>query len=274
MALPEPSADATALVTGASSGIGEQLARGLARRGHGLTLVARRTEPLERLASELESDHGIRAEAVGADLADAGARDELAAEVDRRGRRVDVLVNCAGYGIYAPFLESGRDRELHQLRLLVEAVVDLTARYLPGMVERGSGAVINLSSTAGLQPLPYNAGYSAAKAYVDFLSEALHSELNGTGVTVTSVMPGPVRTGFQEASDANHFAERMPGIVFKPAERVAEDALRATERGKRATIPGGPVVKMAFGPNRLAPRSLQLAVGKRLSAPPDSGGQG
>lgn len=269
MALPEPSADSTALVTGASSGIGEQLARGLARRGHGLTLVARSTEALERLASELERDHGVRAEAIPADLADASARDELAAEVERRSRNVEVLVNSAGYGIYEGFLDSGRKKELHQVRLLVEAVVDLTARYLPGMVERGRGAVINLSSTAGLQPLPYNAGYSAAKAYVDFLSEALHSELRGTGVTVTSVMPGPVRTGFQEASNADHFADRVPGMVFKPAERVAEDALKAAERGKRAVIPGGAIVKMAFGPNRVAPHSLQLAVGKRLSAPPD-----
>jgi len=269
VALPEPSEQSTALVTGASSGIGEQLARGLARRGHGLTLVARRIEPLERLASELEREHGVRAEAISADLADSGTRDELAAEVERRGRTVEVLVNCAGYGIYGAFLDSGLEKELHQLRLLVEAVVDLTARYLPGMVERQRGAIINLSSTAGLQPLPFNASYSAAKAYVDFLSEALHSELRGTGVTVTSVMPGPVRTGFQEASGADHFTARMPGLAFKPAERVAEDALRAAERGRRAIIPGGPVVKMAFGPNRVAPRRLQLAVGKRLAAPPE-----
>ena len=271
MALPEPSAESTALVTGASSGIGEQLARGLARRGHGLTLVARRIEPLERLASELADEHGVRTAAISADLSDAASRDELAAEVERSGRTVEVLVNCAGYGIYGAFLDSGREKELHQLRLLVEAVVDLTARYLPGMVERGRGAIINLSSTAGLQPLPFNASYSAAKAYVDYLSEALHTELRGTGVTVTSVLPGPVRTGFQEASNADHFAARMPGLAFKPAERVAEDALRATERGRRAIIPGGPVVKMAFGPNRVAPRRLQLAVGKRLAAPPNGG---
>lgn len=271
MALPEPSADSTALVTGASSGIGEQLARGLARRGHGVTVVARRAEELERLASELEGEHEVRAEAISADLAEASARDELAAEIERRGRRVDVLVNCAGYGIYGAFLDSGREKELHQLRLLVEAVVDLTARYLPGMVERGHGAIINLSSTAGLQPLPYNAGYSAAKAYVDFLSEALHSELDGSGVTVTSVMPGPVRTGFQDASNADYFVDRVPGMTVKPPERVAEDALRACERGRRAVIPGGPTVKMAFGGNRFAPRGLQLAVGKRLTAPPDDG---
>ncbi|MBV9213759.1 MAG: SDR family oxidoreductase [Actinobacteria bacterium] len=269
MALPEPSDESTALVTGASSGIGEQLARGLADRGHGLTLVARGMERLDRLAAELSKKHKVRVDAISADLADGASRDELAAEVERRGREVEVLVNCAGYGIYSSFLDSGREKEVHQLRLLVEAVVDLTARYLPGMVERGRGAVINLSSTAGIQPLPYNAGYSAAKAYVDFLSEALHTELRGTGVTVTSVMPGPVRTGFQEASGAEYFAERMPGMTIKPAERVAADALRAVERGRRATIPGGAFVKMAFGPNRFAPRGLQLAVGKRLAAPPD-----
>ena len=269
MALPEPSQGSTALVTGASSGIGEQLARGLARRGHGLTLVARRIEPLERLASQLAEEHGIQAEAISSDLSDAAQREQLAEEIERRGRDVEVLVNCAGYGIYGAFLESGREKEIHQLRLLVEAVVDLTARYLPAMVDRDRGAIINLSSTAGIQPLPYNAGYSAAKAYVDFLSEALHSELHGTGVTVTSVLPGPVRTGFQEASDAGYFAERLPGMTIKPAERVAEDTLRAAERGRRAIIPGGPIVRMAFGPNRFAPRSLQLGVGKRLMARSD-----
>jgi uncharacterized protein len=226
-------------------------------------------EPLERLASELAKEHDIQAEAISSDLSEAEQRDQLAEEIVRRGREVEVLVNCAGYGIYGSFLESGREKELHQLRLLVEAVVDLTGRYLPGMVDRGRGAIVNLSSTAGIQPLPYNAGYSAAKAYVDFLSEALHSELRGSGVTVTSVMPGPVRTGFQEASDAGYFAERLPGMTIKPAERVAEDALRAVERGRRAIIPGGPLVKMAFGPNRFAPRSLQLGVGKRLMARPD-----
>jgi hypothetical protein len=269
MALPPPSDDSTALVTGASSGIGEQLARGLARRGHGVTLVARRVEPLERLAAELERDHGVKADFVSADLADPGARDELAAEMERRGRTVEILVNCAGFGYYGPFVENGRENEVQQVRVLVEAVIDLTARYLPGMVERGRGAVVNVSSTAGIQPLPHNASYSGAKAFVDFWSDAVHSELEGTGVTMTAVLPGPVQTGFQEAADNEYFTERMPGFTFKAPERVAEDALRAAERGRRSVVPGGLPVRAWFRPGRFAPRRLQLAIGGRLMRRPD-----
>jgi short-subunit dehydrogenase len=268
MALPPPSESSTALVTGASSGIGEQFARGLARRGHDVTLVARRAEPLERVAGELEREHGVRAGYVTADLAEPAARDALAAEIERRGRTVEVLVNCAGLGQYGPFVENGREKEVQQVRVLVEAVVDLTARYLPGMVERGRGAVINVSSTAGIQPLPHNAGYSGAKAFVDFWSDAVHSELAGSGVTMTAVLPGPVETGFQDAADNHYFTDRMPGFTFKSPERVAEDSLRAAERGRRSIVPGGLPVQAWFRPGRFAPRRLQLAVGGRLMRRP------
>ncbi|HKP91814.1 MAG TPA: SDR family NAD(P)-dependent oxidoreductase, partial [Thermoleophilaceae bacterium] len=220
------------------------------------------------LFRELEREHGVRADHVTADLADPGARDALAAEVESRGRTVEILVNCAGFGHYGPFVENGRENEVQQVRVLVEAVVDLAARYLPGMIERGRGAVINLSSTAGIQPLPHNAGYSGAKAFVDFWSEAVHAELKGTGVTMTSVLPGPVKTGFQAEADNEYFTDRMPGFTFKSAERVAEDSLRAAERGKRAVLPGGPLVRAWFAPGRFAPRRVQLAVGGRLMRRP------
>jgi short-subunit dehydrogenase len=138
------------------------------------------------------------------------------------------------------------------------------ARYVPGMAQRGRGAVINMSSTAGLQPLPYNAGYSAAKAYVLQLSEALHAELKDNGVTVTAVCPGPVATGFQEASDASYFAKRMPKFTFVSPERVARDALQAADKGRISVIPGGPQVRLAFAPNRKLPRWLVLPVSKRM----------
>jgi hypothetical protein len=264
MPLPPPSATSTAVVTGASSGIGEQLARGLARRGHGVTLVARREERLRALAGELAAEHGVRAEVVACDLTDPAARDALAAEVERRGLAVEVLVNNAGFGVYKPFAESDRERELEQLRLLVEAVVDLTSRWVPGMVERRRGAVVNLSSTSALQPLPFNATYAAAKAYVQFFSEALWEEVRGSGVSVTAVLPGPVRTGFQEASDAS-FAEKMPKAVWVPAEQVAEQALRAAEKGRRSVIPGA-IPRVAFAPNRFAPKRLALAIARRVMA--------
>jgi uncharacterized protein len=265
MPLPEPSSDTTALITGASSGIGREMARALAARGHGVALVARRADRLEELAAELRDAHGVRAETLPADLADGDAVDGLVAELDRRGLTVDVLVNNAGFGIYRPFAASDAAREAEQLAVLVGAVVRLNAHYLPRMLDRGHGTIINVSSTAGLQPLPGNGTYAAAKAYVLFHSEALHSEVKGTGVTVTAVCPGPVRTEFQETSEPL-FADRMPKFVWATPERVARDALRGAERGKRTVIPGGLAVRAFFSPNRMAPPALALPVASRLMA--------
>jgi short-subunit dehydrogenase len=264
MSLPAPSSDSIALVTGASSGIGEQFARQLADRGYRVALVARREDRLRALAADLGGPE--RAHVIAADLASPDDRDRLAAELERHGGNVEVLVNNAGFGVYKPFAESDRDQEIKQVRLLVEAVVDLMGRYLPGMVKRGRGAIINMSSTAGLQALPYNAGYSAAKAHVLLLSEAVHAEVKSSGVTVTAVCPGPVPSGFQEASDAGYFAEKLPKFTFATPERVARDALRAAERGRISVIPGGPQVRIAYGPNRKMPRWLTLPVSKRLMA--------
>jgi short-subunit dehydrogenase len=255
MSLPIPDPGSTALVTGASSGIGEQFARQLSARGHHVTLVARRRDRLESLAQEL-GDAAVEP----ADLADPAQRERLVGAITRN---VDILVNCAGFGVYEPYTESSRERELQQVRLLVEAVVDLTHRYVPGMVERGRGAIINLSSTAGFQALPYNAGYAAAKSHVLLLSEALSAELKGTGVTVTAVCPGPVATEFQETSGAE-FAEKVPKALWASPERVARDALRAADRGRRAVIPGGPHVRASFAPNRRYPTAFSLPVTKWL----------
>lgn len=264
MALPSPTDGSIALVTGASSGIGEQFARQLCARGHRVALVARRQQRLAELVDELGGQE--RAVAIAADLSVAEDRDRLASRLEELGVQVEVLVNNAGYGIYRSFAEVGREQELQQVRLLVEAVVDLMARYLPGMVERGSGVIINMSSTAGLQPLPYNASYAAAKSYVLLLSEAVHEEVVDRGVTVTAVVPGPVPTGFQEASDADYFAARLPKFTFVSPERVAGDALKAADSGRISVIPGGPHVKLAFGPNRKLPRAVVLPVSKRLMA--------
>ena len=264
MSLPTPETNSIALVTGASSGIGEQFARQLSEQGYRVALVARREERLAELAQELGGED--RAVVIAADLSQPEQRDRLAARIEELGAHVDILVNNAGFGIYQPFGQVGREQELMQVRLLVEAVVDLMARYLPGMVERGHGAVINMSSTAGLQPLPFNAGYSAAKSYVLMLSESVQPEIKDSGVTVTAVCPGPVPTGFQESSDAGYFAERLPKFTFVSPQRVARDALRAADKGRLSVIPGGPHVRMAFGPNRRMPRWMALPVSKRLMA--------
>jgi short-subunit dehydrogenase len=264
MSIPPPKDGSVVLVTGASSGIGEQFARQLSARGHRVALVARREQRLAEFARELGGED--RAIPIAADLSVSEERDRLASRLEELGVQVEVLVNNAGYGIYRSFAETGREHELAHLRLLVEAVVDLMARYLPPMVQRGRGVVINMSSTAGLQALPYNASYSAAKSYVLMLSEAVHEEVADRGVTVTAVVPGPVPSGFQQASDADYFAARLPKFTFVSPERVARDALQAADSGRISVIPGGPQVKLAFGPNRNLPRALVLPVSKRLMA--------
>jgi uncharacterized protein len=262
LSIPPPQADSIALVTGASSGIGEQFARQLAARNYRIAIVARREDRLATLAAELGGSE--RAVPIAADLAVPEDRDRLAAEIEAFGANVEVLVNSAGFGVYEPFVESGRERELRQLRVDVEAVVDLMSRYLPGMVRRGRGAIINMSSTAGFQALPYNAGYAAAKSHVLLLSEAVNEEVKDSGVTVTAVCPGPVPTEFQAANDAGYFAAKLPKQAFVSPERVARDALSAADRGKRSVIPGGPHVRAAFAPNRIAPSRIALPIAKRL----------
>jgi uncharacterized protein len=262
MSIPEPQPNSIALVTGASSGIGEQFARQLVERGYRVALVARREDRLTKLAEELGGPD--RAVVIATDLSVPEQRDQLATRLEELGAQVDVLVNNAGFGVYSAFAESTRERELQQARLLVEAVVDLMSRYLPGMVQRERGAVINMSSTAGFQALPYNASYAAAKSYVLLLSEGVHAEVNEHGVTVTAVCPGPVPTGFQETSDAGYFAEKLPKFTFVSPDRVARDALRAADRGRISVIPGGPQVRASFAPNRNMPRWATLPVSKRL----------
>jgi short-subunit dehydrogenase len=263
LALPAPDPGSTAVVTGASSGIGEQIARQLAAGGHNVVLVARSENLLDAIAQELSSEHGVQAHVIAADLSDAEARDLAVGKIERLELDVEILVNSAGFGVYEPFAESPHEREMEQVRLLVEAPTDLTHRWLPGMVARKRGAIINLSSTAGFQPLPYNAGYAAAKAHTLLLSEALHTEVKEFGVTVTAVCPGPVKTGFQAASDPG-FADKLPKGTWVPADKVAAKALRAADRGKRSVVPGGLGVKLFFGPNRYMPTPLVLAVSKRL----------
>lgn len=262
MPLPEPSPSSTAVVTGASSGIGREFARQLAARGHRVTLVARREERLRELADEL-TGRGVEAEVVAADLSDEGQRDRLALELEHRELTVEIVVNNAGLGIYRPLYASDRKRELEQVRVDVEAVVDLNARYVPGMVERRRGTVIVVGSAAGFQPLPGNGTYSASKAFALVHAEALAAEVAPYGVTVTAVAPGLVETEFFETSEAA-FARHVPKLLWTDPERVVADALRAAERGKRLVIPGSIAIKAAFGPNRVIPTAITMPVARFL----------
>ena len=223
MALPPPAADSTALITGASSGIGTELARALARRGHGISLVARRTDRLEALASELVSRHGIRAETFGCDLSVASERDRLVESVRERGLTVEILCNNAGYGTAGRFVKLGRDREVSMVRLNCEAVVDLCGRYAPEMVGRRRGAILNVASTAAFQPLPGQSTYAASKAMVLSFTEALHQELVRSGVAVTVLCPGPVRTD----------SPPSPGSTGSPSPRPTLSGQRPTRSPKQ-----------------------------------------
>jgi short-subunit dehydrogenase len=256
MSLPEPSENSIAIVTGASSGIGAELARGLAQRGHNVGLVARRRDRLEELAAELGD---VRTEVFECDLADTSARDALAERIEGLGLSVDVLCNNAGFGTFDDFADLDRERELTEVRTNVEAVVDLTSRWLPGMVERGSGAVLNTASTSAFQPIPGNATYAATKAFVLSFSEALHTEVRGKGVAVTALCPGPVKTEFQDVADAHDFAAKLPKPMWVSSEAVAEQALKGLERNARVVTPGvGNRVTGAI--SRATPNSVVLRV--------------
>jgi short-subunit dehydrogenase len=217
------------LITGASSGIGEALAKRVARDGRAVGLVARRADRLQALASELQKTHGVEAHVLPSDLTKSGAVAELAAEVGRRGLVVDWLVNNAGFGTYGAFHELPVDKELEEIRLNVEALVELTARFLPGMVQRGRGVVMNISSIGGLFPSPFMATYTATKAFVVSFSEGLAVELRDKGVSVLCVCPGFTRTEFQGKIDVD--TSHLPGMVWMTADAVADEAVRAAAKG-------------------------------------------
>jgi short-subunit dehydrogenase len=263
VALPEPSNSATALVTGASAGIGEAIARELAARGHGVTLVARREDRLRVLADELSKKHGVRAEPIAADLGDAAARDRLAGQIDELGLVVEVLVNNAGFGGSGNLAESARERLVQMAELNCVALLDFQARYLPPMVDRGRGAVINIASTAAFQPIPGTATYAATKAFVLSLSDAVHEELKGTGVTLTAVCPGPVKTEFAQAAGLEQAESQVPGVFWLSAEDVAGAALDGAAKGKRVVVPG--LLNRAGAlTGQHAPRMLVLPLTKRI----------
>ena len=255
--LPAPAPEAAALVTGASSGIGADLARELARRGHNVILVARRRERLEELATELRSQSGVRAEALPCDLADAEARGRLPEQIDALGLRVDVLVNNAGFATTGPYYQSDLDRELQQARLLVEAVADLTRRFTPAMAERGSGAVLTVASTAGLQPMPRMAGYGAAKAWARSFMAALHEELRHKGIAVTTLSPGPVETELWEQQDRTPVEALVPRAIWSSSEAVARAGIDALAANRVEVIPGRAMAAF-FNASKLVPRAVSV----------------
>jgi short-subunit dehydrogenase len=249
-------AERTSVVTGASSGIGEQIARELAGRGRHVTLVARSADKLHALAAQIETAGG-RADVVPLDLTDRAGRAALAERVAALGLVVDVLVNNAGLSTFGPVASSTPEAELNMIEVDVAAVADLCTRFVPGMIERGRGAILNVASTAAFQPLPGQAAYAAAKSFVLSYTQALAGELRGTGVTATALCPGPVHTGFADNAGipAEDAEAALPRVMWVDAPIVARAAVDGMERGRMVVVPGA-ANRVSAVLSQLAPRSL------------------
>ncbi|MEJ3744491.1 SDR family oxidoreductase [Actinomycetes bacterium KLBMP 9797] len=257
----------TALITGASSGLGAEFARQLAARGYRLVLVARSADRLRRLADELGAAHGVPVDVLARDLAAPGAAAGIAADLAATGAGVDLLVNSAGFGTAGRFEEIPDGCDEDQLMVNVVALVGLSRALIPGMLGRGHGAIINVGSTAGFQPSPYFATYAAGKAFVLNFSLALRAEYQGRGIRVLALCPGPTRTAFFDT-----VGERaaIGGAMMAPDE-VVRAALRGLERDRAYVVPGlGNQLSAHLTPRR--PRRLVTAIAKRVTrsvlAPP------
>ncbi len=224
------------LITGASSGIGADLARVFAREGHDLVLVARSRDRLDALARELRDAHGAAARVLPIDLSAPGAAGVVRERVAQEGIDIEVLVNDAGFGMRGPFAELDPARQLEMIQVNLVALTELTRLFVPDMVRRGAGRILNVASTAAFQPGPLMAVYCATKAYVLSLSEALAEELRGSGVTVTCVTPGATETGFGEIAGVS--ATRLFRSGTMSSRAVAESAYSALNKGVPLVVPG------------------------------------
>lgn len=251
MSLPNANPDTTVVITGASSGIGSEIARGLSRRKYPLLLVARRIDRLNELARELSERDSVSVDVAQLDLSDGAARAQLAERIS--GDTIAGLVNSAGFGTSGPFHALPPEREREQVIVNALALMELTHAALPGMMDRGVGAVLNIGSIAGFQPLPGAAVYAATKAFVQTFSEAVHEELHGTGVSCTLLSPGPVPTEWWRIAGG----ATPQGIAQVSAQHVAESAITAMLKGKRSVVPGLIPKVVGLG-GRLTPRRVLL----------------
>lgn len=252
----------TALITGASAGIGRELARTFAREHYDLILVARSGDKLEELAKSLHQEFLVKATAIACDLSRAAETEKLLNRIESEKILVDALVNNAGFGEYGPFSETNEVREQQMIDLNVSALVRLTKYFVPQMKKRGSGRILQIASTAAFQPGPFMAVYFATKSFVLSFSEAIAEELKGSGVTVTTICPGPTRTLFQDTpgmSGSKLFAERN----LPSGQEVAEFAYRAMVKGKKVAIHGVKNRILSFFVP-ITPRPLVLWIARRL----------
>jgi short-subunit dehydrogenase len=236
MSLPTPSPNGTCLVTGASSGIGADVARELAGRGYNVTLAARRSERLEDLAKEITDEYEVEATAVACDVTDDPQVDKLLAGIAESGKHIDILVNNAGVGSEGRFHECSYQSQVGQVELNCRTVVGLSHRVLGEMVERGQGGILITASTAAFQPMPRQSVYAATKAFVLSFGEALHQEYSRDGIVVTTLCPGPTKTEFfGEKMDG--YISKTPEVAWQTAAEVAKAGVDGLMRGKRVVIP-------------------------------------
>jgi uncharacterized protein len=249
----------TALITGASSGIGDAFARELGRRGMHLVLVARSSDRLHALAKELVDYHRCQVQVIVADLTLEGTAGRIQSQVEERGLQVDVLINCAGFGTHGQFemLDPLRDRQ--QVMVDVAAVVDLAHAFVPGMVARAAGAIINVASTAAFQPLPYMPVYGASKAFVLSFSEALAEEVRGRGVRVVALCPGATETAFFDVAGQDTSVGRR-----RTPQQVVSTGLRALETGKSVVVDGKFNALVSQAPRFLPRRLVAWIAGQTL----------
>jgi uncharacterized protein len=251
----------TALVTGASSGIGYELARLFAQSGHDLVLVARNKQRLDGLAKELAQEFDANVTVLAKDLSEPSAAENIVTELQGYGLHVDVLVNNAGFGAYGPLQETSLETESQMIQVNITTLTQLTRLLIPGMLKRNSGKILNIGSTASFAPGPFVAVYSASKAYVLSFSEALAEELKDTGVTVTALCPGSTQTRFAERAkmtDSPIFQGRLMS-----ARDVAEIGFRALMEGRMTVIAGIPNKFMVFS-QRFAPRKMIARISRNL----------
>ena len=244
----------TALITGASGGIGEELARLLAAGGTNLVLVARGAERLTALATELSRTHGVQAGVIAQDLSAPDAAGAIVDELASRQLTIDILVNNAGFGVYGFFATTPAEDEARMLQVNIVALTMLTKRLLPAMIERRHGRVLNVASTAAFQPGPMMAVYYASKAYVLSFSEALSNETSGTGVTVTCLCPGPTATGFQDRARMRE-SRLFSALSVASAADVARAGYDGMMAGRAIVVPGV-ANRIAVQALRVTPRAL------------------
>ena len=243
----------TTLITGASSGIGEAFANALAARGNDLILVARSEDKLNAIAHRLHSQYNVRTEVIVQDLTCADGATTVLQTVNDRGMTVDVLINNAGFGDYGRFTEGDRTKQLDMIRLNILALTDLTHLFLPSMVARKSGHIINVASIAAFQPMPYLSVYAATKAFVLSFSEALWAEVKADGVKVFALCPGPTDTQFAKVANFNATMNDHPPQTMT-SETVVEEALQAMDSGTPNIVNGGPFNQLIVNLSRFMPR--------------------